>query len=124
MRTLVKEVVFEEEEEEPVPAEKKKTQEGGRIVLLNCSMRKKNSLALAEELAKRLKEEPLLVNLSEYLKDYDRLLDLLKEAGTLVFCTPLYVDGLPSQLIRLLERFQENEQEHMKKIYVLANMGL
>ena len=124
MRTLVKEVVFEEGEEEPVPAEKKKTQEGGRIVLLNCSMRKGNSLALARELAKRLKEEPLLVNLSEYLKDYDRLLDLLKEAGTLVFCTPLYVDGLPSQLIRLLERFQENEQEHMKKIYVLANMGL
>jgi len=124
MRTLVKEVVFEEEEEEPVPAEKKKTQEGGRIVLLNCSMRKRNSLALAEELAKRMKEEPLLVNLSEYLKDYDRLLDLLKEAGTLVFCTPLYVDSLPSQLIRLLERFQEKEQEHMKRIYVLANMGL
>ncbi len=124
MRTLVKEVVFEESEETPALAEKKKPQKTGRIVLLNCSMRKRNSFALAKELEKRLREETILVNLSEHMKSFDGLLDLLKDARTLVFCTPLYVDGLPSQLIRLLEFFEERDWQYAKKIYVLANMGL
>ena len=123
MRTLVKDVIFEESEETSLK-EKKKPQESGGIVLLNCSMRQRNSLALAKELAKRIKEETLLVNLSEYLKNHDGLLEFLKDARTLVLCTPLYVDGLPSQLIRLLEHMEQHEWKSAKKIYVLANMGL
>lgn len=124
MRTLVKNVIFEENEEVPAIKEAKKPQETGDVILLNCSMRKGNSLALAEQLAKRLKEKPLLLNLSEYLKDHDRLLETIKDARALVFCTPLYVDGLPSQLIRLLEYLEKQEWENAKKIYAIANMGL
>ena len=37
---------------------------------------------------------------------------------------PLYVDGLPSQLIRLMEKMERNYKSSDKNIYVLTNMGL
>ena len=47
----------------------------------------------------------------------------LADASRMILCVPLYVDGLPSQVIRLMEMLESYTGES-KQIYVLANMGL
>ena len=59
-----------------------------------------NSAALTKELQKRINKESKLLNLAPYLNRMDELVKELEDSETLVLCTPLYVDGLPSQLIR------------------------
>ena len=83
-----------------------------------------NSAALAKELQKRINRKSELINLSMYQNKPDELVKELEDVETLVLCTPLYVDGLPSQLIRLMETYERNYTGKAKKIYVLANMGL
>ena len=97
----------------------------GKVILLNGSMRSAdgNSAKLARKLAAQLKVDSETVDLRDYMKDLNALADNLKEAPALVLCVPLYVDGLPSQVIRLLE-VMENHRGISKRIYVLANMGL
>ena len=56
--------------------------------------------------------------------DMSGLLRRLEEASAIVLCMPLYVDGLPSQLIRFMETAQREYRGDAKRIYVLANMGL
>ena len=58
------------------------------------------------------------------MKDLPGLVKKLEDAPAIVFCIPLYVDGLPSQVIRLMETFRKEYRGSRKKIYVLANMGL
>lgn len=125
-RSTVKDVIFRKRQEEearsagigPVPE--------GKTVLLNASMRTANgnSAKLAKQLAKRLDRETETVNLAAHLGDLPGLMRELKDASVIVLCTPLYVDGLPSQLIRLMEAFRDGYEGDAKRIYVLANMGL
>ena len=97
----------------------------GRTVLLIASMRgaRANSAKLARELEKLLPQESETVLLGKHLRDLDGLAAALADAEKIVFCTPLYVDGLPSQLIRLMERMEQTARGG-RKIYLLANMGL
>ena len=98
----------------------------GKVVLLNASMRAANgnSAKLARRLAGQLKREAEIVNLKDYLKDLPQLVSLAAGASDLVICTPLYLDGLPSQIIRFMEAAQREYQGPSKRVYVLANMGL
>ena len=57
------------------------------------------------------------------MKDMPGLVKKLEAAPAIVFCIPLYVDGLPSQVIKLMERM-ERSGTGPKRIYLLANMGL
>ena len=100
--------------------------EGSRIILLNGSMRSRdgNSAKLARQLAARLSRETEPVDLKDWLGDLPGLVKRLEDAPVIVLCTPLYVDGLPSLVIRLLETFGKEYSGKPKKIYVLANMGL
>ena len=99
---------------------------GGRTVLLNGSMRSKdgNSARLARRLRDTLASEAEIMNLSSHLNDMPALVSALEDAETLVLCMPLYVDGLPSQVIRLMETFERGYRGGSKRIYLLANMGL
>lgn len=124
IRGSVKEIIFEEKEER-----ERRLCEGfdpeGRAVLLNVSMRTQgNSARLAEKLKGKLKRKTEVLSLAKYLNDMSSLLKELSDASVIIFSLPLYVDGLPSQMIRLLERFEEEYHGLSKKIYVLANMGL
>ena len=124
-RGTVKEVIFisdgaaaSKREEQDIPK--------GRTVLLNASMRSENgnSAVLARELAKGLQREYEILDLKKYLNSMEDLLAAVEDASTVVLCMPLYVDGLPSQLIRLMELFEMKYQGRSKRIYVLSNMGL
>ena len=126
MRTHVKDVQFIEEAEEPSQRTITKDKQSDKTVLLNVSMRSTNgnSARLARELQKMLKGETQIINLSQYLKNHEELMKILSDVSKIVLCMPLYVDGLPSQLIRLMERMEKEYKGTEKKIYVLTNMGL
>ncbi len=126
VRSHVKEVIFNESEEETENRTDGKYTGKGKTVLLLASQRpvKGNSATLAAKLAAYMNTETETVALAGYLNNMSALVEKLKEAPRIVICTPLYVDGLPSQLIRLLEVFQQEYQGCPKKIYLLANMGL
>ena len=126
IRGHVREVSFERNLKVPVSEKRIEYQSYDRAVLLNPSMRSvnANSYRFAKEFSSRLKIENEILNLHQYMNDMDGLMDRLNAVPVIVLCTPLYVDGLPSQLIRLMERFQKEYHGLRKKIYVMANMGL
>ncbi|MBO4918926.1 MAG: flavodoxin family protein [Erysipelotrichaceae bacterium] len=126
IRGHVKEVRFKETLYVPVPEKRIPYQTYEKAVLLNPSMRSTNanSYRFAKELSKKLKKEHEIVNMQQYQNEPEKLMQKLESAPIIVLCTPLYVDGLPSQLIRLMERFEKEYHGLRKKIYVLANMGL
>lgn len=124
IRGHVKDVLFREDGAPAAPARRAAGE--GRLLLLNGSMRcaSGNSAKLARELARRLRRTPEAVNLRDYLSDLTALVRELETADTLVLCAPLYVDGMPSQVVRLMERVQAEYQGGRLRVYVLANMGL
>lgn len=57
--------------------------------------------------------------------DYERILNTLVDADTVVFCLPLYVDGVPSHVLSFLkemECFCKNNNLQLN-VYVIANGG-
>ena len=130
IRGLVKDVIFtvcDEDTALPVQemSERKAGSDHGKVILLNGSMRNidGNSAKLARALSGRLKSDNEIIDLRTYMNDPDRLISILNESQALVLCVPLYVDGLPSQVIKLMERM-ERSGTGPKRIYLLANMGL
>lgn len=108
---------------------KKQAKNPGHMIILNGSMRNKdgNSARFAGVLRTRLRgrvgANVEIVDLKDNMKDMETLADDLAAADKLILCVPLYVDGLPSQVIRLME-IMESKPAGLQKIYVLANMGL
>jgi hypothetical protein len=121
----VKDVLFRNEEQ-PVPTVSGIPADSGKIALINASMRgvSSNSAKLAGQLSARLVRESESFFVSQYLDNLQGLVDSLVDYPTLVICTPLYVDGLPSQMIRLMEQFRDRYSGTPKRIYLLSNMGL
>lgn len=127
IRGHVKEVRFPERGERPADAAPRPQDAGaGKLLLINASMRSENgnSAKLARKLCARLAAEAETAALKEYRERPDELLRRMAEASAVVLCMPLYVDGLPSQLIRFLETAEREYRGGAKQIYVLANMGL
>ena len=126
IRGHVKEVIFREDDEERSSLRDKSFRSAGGTVLLNGSMRyiRGNSARLAKQLSSYLEEETETIPLMKYSGDMETLLMKLEDTENIVLCVPLYVDGLPSQVIRFMERYEKEYKGGIKRIYVLANMGL
>jgi multimeric flavodoxin WrbA len=126
IRGYVKEVVFREDGNLPAAWVRTEGGSSGKILLLNGSMRTAsgNSAILAKKLAAQLKTESETALLRDYLNDMTGLFPAVESAKALVLCMPLYVDGLPSQVVRFFERMQREYRGSRKNVYVLANMGL
>lgn len=126
MRNRVKEVLFEEDAS-PVKAEcREAVPASEKLILLNCSIRGKNanSETFLTNMADHLQKEYRFLRLSEYQNREEELVDQLMQAETLVLAMPLYVDGLPSTVIHLLDRLKQAGFGTGRKVYVLANLGL
>ena len=57
--------------------------------------------------------------------DHERILETLKDAHNVVFCLPLYVDGIPSHVLafmKVLEQFCKDNNLHLN-VYVITNCG-
>ena len=126
IRGHVKSVIFRECDEQPVAENLKVKKTAGRTVLLIGSMRSQdgNSVKLAEKLREQLQGDNKIIPLKRYLGNLPELFSELESAETIVLCTPLYVDGLPAQVIRFMEDAQCYSCWRPQKVYVLANMGL
>ncbi|MBR0481303.1 MAG: flavodoxin family protein, partial [Firmicutes bacterium] len=125
-RAHVKDVIFKETKEEKSMPERTVSPRDGKTVILNGSMRTAdgNSARFARFLSGCMKADAEMVNLKDYLKDLKDLVRELEDAKTIVLCMPLYVDGLPSQVIRMMECFLREYKGKGAKVYLLANMGL
>ena len=57
--------------------------------------------------------------------DYERILEQLRGADTVVFCLPLYVDGIPSHVLRFMEKMEAFCRENSLRlhVYCIANNG-
>ena len=57
--------------------------------------------------------------------DHARILEELKDAQAVVFCLPLYVDGIPSHVLRFLEGMEAfcRENDLHLSLYCIANNG-
>ena len=126
IRGHVNNVCFKDCEETISSGKLQNTEGSGKTVLLIGSMRSQNgnSVKLARKLEEQLNGKCEIILLRNYLSNLPDLFSALEGAEKLVFCTPLYVDGLPSQVIRFMEYTQFHSSCRPKKVYVLANMGL
>ncbi len=122
LRGNVREVLFEEEQAEET-AVCTKEMKPGSIAVVNCSIRglKANSQLFADKLCKKItvSYQRLLLG-----ADCSKILDQLIETETAVLVMPLYVDGLPSNVIRLFDALKKAGKQKGKKIYAVSNLGL
>ena len=97
-----------------------------KTVFINCSPRKRFCASAYFLFLQRLFTKGKKI--SERLRtqaDYQRILLQLKDAEAAVFCLPLYVDGVPSHVLRFMEQLEDYSKEnglHLK-IYCIANNG-
>ncbi len=126
IRGHVKSVLFRECGDTPAIIPRPQSTSSGKVLLLNASMRSQNgnSAKLARKLSMRIQGETEMIALKQFLDNPTDLLTDFESASAVVLCTPLYVDGLPAQMIRFMETVQREYRGGSKRIYVLANMGL
>ncbi len=126
IRGHIKDIVFRECGGPFVPVPRSLPDTDKKVLLLNGSERSVsgNSAKLAARLLKMLKKETESIALKQYAGRMQDLFPLLDAASDLVLCMPLYVDGLPSQVIRFMEHARHEYDGSSKRVYVLANMGL
>ena len=57
--------------------------------------------------------------------DHERILNTLKEADAVVFCLPLYVDGVPAHVLSFMKEMEVfcKENELRLNVYVISNGG-
>ena len=125
---IIKEIRFEEcrindagadTDTEPV------TVDPDKVILLNCSLRadNSNSKKFLDRLSGDIRESAESINLSAYINRYDELTEILAGAKVIVLGVPLYVDGIPSALLRIMEKLEKSGRADSKHIYVISNMG-
>ena len=97
-----------------------------KTVLINCSPKRK--LSVSGFLMKCA--GVLIRGKKEYLHlrtpaDHQAILRALKDAGKVVFVTPLYVDSVPSHMLPFMREMEDfcRENSLRLKVYVIANNG-
>lgn len=99
-------------------------------VFLNGSLRgdAANSRKFLDVMADKMEGDVLRLNLSSYQNRTDELVQIVLSAQKVVLGMPLYVDGIPSTPLKLMELIEREcagieASVSDKKIYVVANMG-
>ena len=97
-----------------------------KTVFINCSPKKRFCASAYFLLLQRLFVRGEKV--SGHLRtpaDYDRLLNQIRDAQAVVFGLPLYVDGVPSHVLRFLEKMEAfcKENNLHPAVYCIANNG-
>lgn len=97
-----------------------------KTVFINCSPKKRFCASSYFITLERLfvSGEKMTVNLRTK-NDYERILLQLENADTVVFSLPLYVDGIPSHVLRFLEILEQfcREKDLHFSVYCIANNG-
>ena len=97
-----------------------------KITVINGSPKavKSNSEILGNYLSSLLKENEIKKYYSISFKLNDKIKNEIYNSDVLIFIFPLYVDGIPSNLLKLLIKFEkENVIRPKTKIYCIVNNG-
>jgi hypothetical protein len=97
-----------------------------KTVLINCSPKKSLSASSYLAAMQRLFVRGQKVTKKlRHKNDYAGIFEALKEAESVVLCTPLYADGLPSHVLAFLEEAEQFLLEHQlhPNLYCIANNG-
>lgn len=97
-----------------------------KITIINGSPKtvKSNSEILGNYLFPLLKENNIKKYYSIYFQLNDKTKNEIYNSNVLIFIFPLYVDGIPSNLLKLLIKFEkENVIRPKTKIYCIVNNG-
>ena len=97
-----------------------------KIIIINGSPKtiKSNSEILGNYLFPLLKENNIKKYYSIYFQLNDKTKNEIYNSDVLIFIFPLYVDGIPSNLLKLLVNFEkENVVRPKTKIYCIVNNG-
>lgn len=102
------------------------------ICMLNCSYKGKSSnsryfLGLLEKELEQLScDQCEVIDIKSVLTgDIEAFINKMSQMQALVIGAPLYVDGLPAQVIKLLELLMQNGREQFPelKVYAISNLG-
>ena len=97
-----------------------------KIIIINGSPKtiKSNSEILGNYLFPLLKENNIKKYYSIYFQLNGKTKNEIYNSDVLIFIFPLYVDGIPSNLLKLLVKFEkENVVRPKTKIYCIVNNG-
>ncbi|MBR6403448.1 MAG: flavodoxin family protein [Eubacterium sp.] len=100
-----------------------------KIIMLNSSLRgdNANTRKFLDRIAEKLEGKAEVINIGDYMTRQEELISLLASAGKIVLGMPMYVDGVPSPLLRIMERLESHskstDRNSEKKIYTVINMG-
>lgn len=97
-----------------------------KTLFINCSPKKRLSASSYFIFLQRLLTGGETV--TEKLRtpsDYDRILNQVRNAQSVVFALPLYVDSIPSHVLRFLEKMEAfcKENKWHPSVYCIANNG-
>lgn len=143
--------ISKEKNEDIISNEINEDIKGQKTLFINCSMRGTNSNSgrFLEVISSNLKEEAEnnnlssnqneeaesnnnssnkneeveSINLSSYLNNLDVIAKIIEPSNKVVLGMPLYVDGIPSAALRLMEYLEKMKSGSGRKLYVIANMG-
>ncbi|MBR5228440.1 MAG: hypothetical protein IKV96_01240 [Firmicutes bacterium] len=102
------------------------------IYMINCSYKGRTSNSryflglLEKEIKKYSDTECVVKNIKNIIvRGFDDFVEDIKGAEALVIGAPLYVDGLPAQVVKLLEMIMERCADEFPAIpvYVVSNLG-
>ncbi|HPL81932.1 MAG TPA: hypothetical protein PLU23_05475 [Anaerolineaceae bacterium] len=97
-----------------------------KTVFINCSPKKNLSASAYLVAIQRffVKGKKVTKNLRKK-SDFPGIFEELKDAESVVLCTPLYVDGLPSHVLAFLEEAERFFKENQLRLnlYCIANNG-
>lgn len=97
-----------------------------KTVLINCSPKRKLSVSgfLMKCAGTLIRGKKQYFHLRTPA-DHPSILQALKDAGKVVFVTPLYVDSVPSHILPFMREMEAFCREHglRLKVYVIANNG-
>ena len=97
-----------------------------KISIINGSPKaiKSNSEILGSYLSSLLKENEIKEYYSIYARLDDKIKNEIHNSDILIFLFPLHVDGIPSNLLKLLVKFEEEKViKSETKIYCIVNNG-
>ena len=97
-----------------------------KISIINGSPKaiKSNSEILGSYLSSLLKENEIKEYYSIYARLDDKIKNEIHNSDILIFLFPLHVDGIPSNLLKLLVKFEEEKVVKSEtKIYCIVNNG-